>query len=361
MTARRATRDTREDRRLTRRGPSALNHGSQFVTRTMDSMYPPIEPYDTGMLDVGAGHQVFWEVSGNPHGRPALYLHGGPGGGSLSTPRRFFDPEAYQIVLFDQRGCGRSRPLASEPDADLSTNTTFHLVADIEMLRHHLGVETWTLLGISWGTTLGLAYAQSHPDRVAGMVLGLVTATTKREVEWMTRDLRRLHPQEWERFAAAVPPALRHLPLVDAYAEMLFDPDPAVRDRAAHEWISWDHTQMGNPPAKRYDDPAVRLASARLITHYWRHHAFLADEQLLRDADRLDGIPGVLIQGAHDVSCPLDTGWDLSKAWSTAELVVIDAGHGRGRTTPAAFSTAVTAALDRLAPDNDPSRSGIDQ
>ncbi|MGH3660074.1 MAG: alpha/beta fold hydrolase, partial [Micromonosporaceae bacterium] len=129
----------------------------------MDSMYPPIEPYDTGMLDVGAGHQVFWEVSGNPHGRPALYLHGGPGGGSLSTPRRFFDPEAYQIVLFDQRGCGRSRPLASEPDADLSTNTTFRLIADIETLRRHLGVETWTLLGISWGTTLGLAYAQTHP------------------------------------------------------------------------------------------------------------------------------------------------------------------------------------------------------
>jgi proline iminopeptidase len=202
---------------------------------------------------------------------------------------------------------------------------------------------------VSWGTTLGLAYAESHPASVTGLVLGLVTTTTRREVEWMTGDMRRLYPREWERFAAAVPESLRHLPLVDAYATLLADPDPCVHRRAADEWNVWDHTQSGTKPGKKYDDPAVRLQVARLVTHYWRNAAFLDDGQLVRDADLLDGIPGTLIAGAHDVSCPPDIPWALSRRWTTAELAIIGAGHGDSRTDPHAFPTAVVAALNRLA------------
>ncbi|HEX4703501.1 MAG TPA: alpha/beta fold hydrolase, partial [Pseudonocardiaceae bacterium] len=170
----------------------------------MTTRYPPIEPFDSGMLDVGDGHQVYWEACGNPAGRPAVFLHGGPGSGCRPGPRRYFNPDAYRAFLFDQRGCGRSRPLASDPNADLSTNTTAHLIADIEALRQHHGVDRWTVLGISWGTTLGLAYAEAHPERISGLVLALVTATTRREVQWMTKDLQRVFPAEWNRFVTAL-------------------------------------------------------------------------------------------------------------------------------------------------------------
>src|SRR6195256_4481015 len=174
-----------------------------------DDRFPAIEPYDSGMLDVGDGHQVYWECCGNPAGKPALYLHGGPGSGFSPGQRRFFDPDAYRVVLFDQRGSGRSRPLASAPDADLSANTTAHLIADIEALRQLHGVDRWTILGLSWGTTLGLAYAQAYPARVGALVL--VTTTSRREVDWIPRGIGCIFPQDWDRFAAAVPPALRHL------------------------------------------------------------------------------------------------------------------------------------------------------
>jgi proline iminopeptidase len=299
------------------------------------------------MLDVGDGHQVYWECCGNPAGKPALYLHGGPGSGCTPGGRRFFDPDAYRIVLFDQRGCGRSRPLASEPDADLSVNTTAHLIADIEALREHLGVERWIVLGLSWGATLGQAYAQAHLRRVEALVLGAVTTTSRREVEWITRDVGRLFPREWDRFAAAVPEGLRHLPLVDAYAALLFDPDPAVREHAAREWCAWEDAHVslapGYQPNPRYDDPEFRLRFARLVTHYWRHAAFLEDDQLLRDAPRLDGIPGALIHGRYDVSGPLETAWRLSQRWSTSQLHVIDdAGHGDSDTFLAAIVDALT-------------------
>ena len=179
----------------------------------LDDRFPTIEPYDSGMLDVGDGHQVYWECCGNPTGKPALYLHGGPGSGFSPGQRRFFDPDAYRVVLFDQRGSGRSRPLASIPDADLSANTTAHLIAGIEALRQLHGVERWTVLGMSWGTALGLAYAQAHSRRVDALVLALVTTTSRREVEWITRDVGRIFPREWNRFATAVPDTLRHLPL----------------------------------------------------------------------------------------------------------------------------------------------------
>ncbi len=313
----------------------------------MQAAFPAIDPYDSGMLDVGHGHRVYWECCGNPDGKPALYLHGGPGSGCSPGQRRFFDPDAYRVVLFDQRGSGRSRPLASEPDANLSTNTTAHLIADIEALRELHGIESWTILGLSWGSTLGLAYAQAHRRRVDALVLGLVVTTSRREVEWVTRDVGRIFPQEWDRFAAAVPDALRHLPLVDAYATLLFDADAAVREHAAREWCAWEDTHVsltpGHRPNPRYEDPEFRLRFARLVTHYWRNAAFLEENQLLRDAATLNGIPGVLIHGRYDVSSPLETPWRLSQSWATSELHVIDdAGHGGGDTLTAAIAGAVT-------------------
>lgn len=316
----------------------------------MQGVFPAIDPYDSGMLDVGDGHRVYWECCGNPNGKPGLYLHGGPGSGYTAGARRFFDPDVYRVVLFDQRGSGRSQPLASEPDADLSTNTTTHLIADIEALRQHHGVESWTVLGMSWGTTLGLAYAQTHPQRVNGLVLALVTTTSRREVEWLTRDVGRIFPQEWDLFAAAVPDALRHLPLVDAYATLLFDNEPAVREHAAREWCAWEDAHVsltpGHRPNPRFEDPEFRMRFARLVTHYWRNAAFLEDNQLVRDAPTLDGIPGVLIHGRYDVSGPLETAWRLSKKWSTSRLHVLDdAGHGGGDS----FSATVVDALTQFA------------
>jgi proline iminopeptidase len=316
----------------------------------MSGQFPPVEPYDSGMLDTGDGHQVYWECCGNPTGKPALYLHGGPGSGCSVGQRRFFDPKLYRVVLFDQRGCGRSRPLASEPDADLSTNTTTHLIADIEALREMHDVDLWTILGLSWGTTLALAYAQAHPQRVTALVLGFVAITSRREVRWITEDVGRIFPQEWERFANAVPDHLRHLRLVDAYATMLADPDPTVRDNAAREWCTWEETHVsltpGHAPNPRYQDPAFRLRFARLVTHYWRHAAFLEENQLIRDAARLNGIPGVLINGRYDVSGPLVTAWQLSQRWTTSRLHVLDdAGHGGGRD----FMPLVLGALNDFA------------
>ena len=315
----------------------------------MRTRFPATDPYDGGMLDVGDGHRVYWECCGNPDGRPAIYLHGGPGSGCTPGQRRFFDEDAYRVVLFDQRGSGRSRPLASDPDADLSTNTTAHLIADIEALRELHGVESWTVVGMSWGTTLGLAYAQAHPQRVNGMVLALVTTTSHREVEWITRDVGRIFPQEWDRFSAAVPDTLRHLPLVDAYGTLLLDADPAVSERAAREWCAWEDVHVslaiGHRPDPRYEDPEFRLRFARLVTHYWRNAAFLDEEQLLRDASTLDGIPGILIHGRYDVSSPLETAWRLSQNWTTSRLHVLDdSGHGGD-----AFTAVIIDALAQFA------------
>lgn len=298
------------------------------------------------MLDVGDGHHVYWECCGNPKGRPALYLHGGPGSGCTPGSRRYFDPQVYRIVLFDQRGCGRSTPIASDPDADLRANTTSHLIGDIEQLREFLHIENWTVLGISWGTTLALAYAQVYPGRVAALVLALVTTTSRREVEWLTEGVGRIFPREWERFADAVAPALRDRPLVDAYAEMLFDHDPAVRDRAARAWCAWEDAHVSlapnHTPNPRFEDAEFRLCFARLVTHYWKNAAFFGDQQLLENASILNGIPGELIHGGYDVSSPLDIPWRLSRIWTTSKLSVLDdVGHGGGES----FVSAIIDAL----------------
>lgn len=326
----------------------------------MDPRFPAIEPYDSGVLAVGDGHQVYWERCGNPAGKPALYLHGGPGSGCSPGQRRFFDPHAYNVVLFDQRGCGRSRPLAHEPDTDLSVNTTQHLIADIETLRQHHQIERWGVaLGLSWGTTLALAYAQTYPHRVDALVLGLVTTTSRREVEWITEGVGRIFPREWARFAAAAPAHLRTRPLVDAYATLLLDPDPTVRERAAHAWCDWEDAHVsltpGHQPNPRYHDPEFRLRFARLVTHYWRHAAFLDDEQLIRDAPTLNGIPGRLIHGRYDVSGPLETAWRLNQRWRTSQLTVLDdAGHGGGDSLLA----AIVGALNEFASSSSMRLSG---
>jgi proline iminopeptidase len=312
----------------------------------MPEGYPPVEPYDTGRLDVGDGHVLYFESVGTPAGTPAVYLHGGPGGGARPGARRYFDPTAYRAVLFDQRGCGRSRPLATEPGAELSTNTTDHLVADIERLRAHLGVDRWVVVGVSWGVTLALVYAQRHRAHVAGLVLAAVTAGTRRETTWITRDMGRVFPEQWERFAQLVPPAERGGDLAAAYARLLAASDAELRAEAARRWCDWEDTHVSLMPGwahdERYDDPAFRLQFATLVTHYWAHGCFLADGEVLAGMDRLDGVPGVLIHGLHDVSGPLDTAWALHRAWPSSRLVVLeDAGHGGG-----SFASEMVRALD---------------
>ena len=310
-----------------------------------DALYPPIEPYDQGMLDVGEGHQVYWEVCGQPAGKPAVVLHGGPGSGCAPWWRRLFDPEAYRIVLFDQRGCGRSHPHASTSGVELTSNTTHHLVEDIERLRHHLSIGRWLVLGGSWGSTLALAYAEAHPDPVSEMILFSVVTTSRREVEWVTREARRFFPAEWQQFRDAVPASEREGDLAAAYNRLLLDPDPDVHQPAAREWCRWEdrhvRTGPGDRPDPRYDDPAFRLCFARLVTHYWSHAAWLGEGSLVDGAGRLTGIPGILIHGRMDVSSPLDVPWELSGAWDGSQLVVIDdEGHRGGEAMRRAIVSA---------------------
>jgi proline iminopeptidase len=303
------------------------------------------------MLDVGAGQHVYWAESGNPDGKPAVVLHGGPGSGSAPWMDLMFDPDAYRIVRFDQRGCGRSTPNAADAGVDLSNNTTAHLIADCEQLREHLNIDRWLVWGGSWGSTLALAYAQAHPERVTEMVLISVGTTSRREVDWVTRQMGRIFPAEWARFRDAVPPADRDGDLSAAYTRLLASPDAATREHAAEAWCRWEDTHVAMVPGyqhdTRYDDPAFRMCFARLVTHYWSNAAFLEDGQLLRNASLLAGIPGVLINGRLDISGPPDIAFELTHAWPDAELVLIDeAGHGAG------FSStwdAVVAATARFA------------
>jgi proline iminopeptidase len=297
-----------------------------------DSMFPNIESFESGMLDVGDSQEIYWECSGNPSGRPVVYLHGGPGSGCTARNRCFFDPSIYRIILTDQRGCGRSRPHV-EKVADLEVNTTPHLIGDLERLREHLGVDRWVVVAGSWGTTLGLAYAQANPHRVGGMVLACVTTTSRREVAWITGDIGRVFPEQWERFASVKShDETDHPSLPDIYAALVFNADAEVRDLAAREWCAWENTHVslapGYVPSNRFEDPAYRLLFTRLVTHYWRHAAFLSEDQLIRNASRLNGIPGILLHGRYDISSPLETAWRLHQAWRGSVLRVIGAGHG---------------------------------
>jgi proline iminopeptidase len=287
------------------------------------------------MLDVGQGQQLYWEVSGNPNGKPAVTLHGGPGSGSYPGQRRWFDPSAYRIVQFDQRGCGRSTPSVGDPATDLSSNTTEHLIADVERLREHLGIERWLVAGASWGVTLGLAYAERHPERVSELIFVSVTMTRPSDVHWLYHEVGRFFPQEWALFQAGVPEDERDGDLVAAYNRLLNkQPDFALRARAAQNWCDWEDAvvslEEGWTPNPRYENANFRMTFARLCAHYFSHAAWLGSGQLLGNADRLAGIPGVLVHGHFDIGSPPDVPWLLAQAWPDAELHLVRTGHVGG-------------------------------
>lgn len=309
--------------------------------------YPPIEPYDQGMLEVGDGHRIYWEVSGSSSGKPAVALHGGPGGGSSPGRRRAFDPASYRLVQFDQRGCGRSTPSAADVRTDLATNTTAHLISDIERLREHLRIDRWLVWGGSWGVTLGLAYAQRHPERVTEMVLVSVTMTRPSDVHWLYHEAGRFFPEQWARFREGGGYAED---LVEAYDRLLnAHPDSAVRLKAAQDWCDWEDAVVsledGWKPNPRYADPDFRVTFARLCAHYFSHAAWLEDGELLENAGRLSGIPGVLIHGRLDLGGPPDVPWLLAQAWPGAELHLVDTGHTGGEE----MTEQMMAALERFA------------
>jgi proline iminopeptidase len=308
--------------------------------------YPPIEPFDTGYLAVGDGHEVYYEQSGHPAGKPALFVHGGPGGGGDVNARRFFDPSAYRVVVFDQRGSGRSRPHAS-----LEANTTWHLVADMERLRRHLDVDRWLVFGGSWGSTLALAYAQLHPEAVSALVLRGVFLLRRVELDWFYQfGASMVFPELWEKYLAPIPPAERH-DLLRAYHRRLLDDDPAVRLEAARAWSIWEGaTSSLWPNLKREDQfgaPEFALALARIEAHYFVNRGFFAYEnQLLDGVDKIRSIPAVIVQGRYDVVCPIASAWELHRRWPEADFrVVVDAGHS-------AYEPGITAELvaatDRL-------------
>ncbi|MDL2407308.1 prolyl aminopeptidase [Rhizobium calliandrae] len=293
----------------------------------MQTLFPEIEPYDHGMLDVGDAQNIRWMQSGNPNGVPVVILHGGPGSGSSAGTRRFFNPQHYRIIQFDQRGCGGSLPHASEPEADLCANTTWHLVDDIEQLRIFLGIECWLVYGNSWGCTLALVYAEAHPERVAALIVVGVTMTRQSEIDWLYEGLARFFPEEWQRFRAAVPESGRSVDLIAAYRHLLRNPDPAIHLKAAKDWHDWESASILVDPraalSSRWSDPRYLIARARIITHYFHHRGWLEDLQILRDIHRLAGIACTMIQGRLDLEAPVVTAWELSRAWPAARLVIV--------------------------------------
>ena len=305
-------------------------------------MYPEIEPYASGLLDAGVGNHVYWEACGNPAGKPALMVHGGPGSGCSPAFRRFFDPARYRAVLFDQRNCGRSQPHASDPRTDLTANNTQALIQDMERLREHLGVDRWLVLGGSWGSTLSLAYAERHPDRVSEMVLFGVTTGRHSEVEWAFRGgLSRFFPEQWSRLATFAGEA----DVVGAIARMLSDPDERVRRNAAEAWCLWESAPAAEL-APRFRNPDYAMAFARIVTHYMSHNLFLADGVLLREAGALSNIDGVLINAREDRQAPLDNALALARVWPRARLAIVDeAGHGTGPKV----SSEIVQAMDGFA------------
>ncbi|WP_328503585.1 prolyl aminopeptidase [Streptomyces sp. NBC_00457] len=317
------------------------------------ALYPEIEPYDHGMLDVGDGNRVYWETCGNPHGKPALVLHGGPGSGCSPYPRRLFDPAAYRIVLLDQRGCGRSTPPTSAYETDMSVNTTDRLIADLELLRRELGIGRWLVWGVSWGSVLGLRYAQTHPEVVSELVLTGVATGANPEVALLTRGLGKIFPAAFERFVGELPVDERDGNLAAAYNRLLESPDAEVRARAARAWTDWETSTIPAPPRSvpRFEDPVFRLGFARTVTHYWGNDHFLGDGNdqgvVLRDAHLLKGIPGTLVQGSLDFGNLLGIVWRLHHAWQGSELVMIDeVGHDAGAP---GVAEALVAATDKYA------------
>jgi proline iminopeptidase len=295
-------------------------------------LYPPIDPHETGTLDVGDGHTIYWEISGNPNGKPAVFLHGGPGSGTHPLQRRMFDPRAYRIVLFDQRGCGRSTPHVADGDAGLANNTTWHLVADMERLREHLGIERWQLFGGSWGATLAVAYAETHPERVTEIVLRGVFLLRQVELDWMyAGGAGMVFPEAWRAFVDAVAEEDRG-DLLRAYHWMINSPEPDVRGSAALAWSNWEGAAVSLVPdaqmMAQYAKPSFAVPFARIALHYFVNRGWLDPDQLLRDAGKLAGIPGKIIQGRYDAVTPPGTAWALHQAWPDSELLMLPrAGH----------------------------------
>ena len=310
-------------------------------------LYPPIEPYATGRLKVSGVHDLYYEESGNPKGKPVVFLHGGPGGGSDPKQRRFFHPEKYRIILFDQRGCGKSTPYAS-----LEDNTTWDLVADTEKLRAHLGIAKWQVFGGSWGSTLALAYAEKHPEACSELVLRGIFLLRKQEIDWFyQRGASILYPDAWEPYLAHIPEAERG-DLLTAYHKRLTSSDPAVRLAAAKTWSGWEGGTSKLIPdtdfTGHYEEDEFALAFARIECHYFVNKGwFDPEDQLLRDASKIRHIPGVIVQGRYDVVCPMESAWALHRAWPEADLVITpDCGHSA---FDAPNCRALVAATDRFA------------
>jgi len=309
-------------------------------------LYPRLEPYDEGRLRVDEIHELHYEQCGNPHGKPTVFVHGGPGGGTDPNYRRFWDPDAYRIVLFDQRGCGKSTP-----HAELRNNTTWDLVADMEKLREHLGIDEWQVFGGSWGSTLGLTYAETRPERVTELVLRGIFLLRKQEIDWYYQEgASRIYPDAWEGFLAPIPEAERGN-LVRAYYERLTSEDADVRIEAARAWSVWEgstSTLAGDPKLVQKTS-AARFAEAfaRIECHYFINGGFFdADDQLLANVDAIREIPGVIVQGRYDVVCPAASAWELSKVWPEAELEIIqNAGHSA---MEPGIARALVAATDRF-------------
>lgn len=295
---------------------------------TLRSYYPEITPYETGFLDTGDGHRVYWERVGTKGAKPAVFLHGGPGGGCSPSHRRFFDPALYDVLLFDQRGCGRSTPHAS-----LDNNTTWHLVADIERLRSEImGVDRWLVFGGSWGSTLALAYSETHPEHVSELVVRGVYTVTKAELDWYYQfGVSEMFPDKWEGFIAPIPEAERG-DLVAAYRKRLTGHDEAEKLACARAWSTWEGQTITLLPDRElvagFDDGHFALAFARIENHFFTHHCWLDEGQLQRDAGRLADIPGAIVHGRYDMPCPLKYAWKLHKAWPRADFHIVDgAGH----------------------------------
>ncbi len=302
------------------------------------TFYPPIEPYKTGMLDVGDGHVLYYERSGTPGAKPAVFLHGGPGGGISARHRQLFDPARYDVLLFDQRGCGRSTP-----HAGLDANTTWHLVADIERLREMAGVEQWLVFGGSWGSALALAYAETHPERTSELVLRGIFTVREAELHWYYQfGASEVHPEKWDAFVEPIPIEERG-DLRSAYRRRLVGEDEAARLEAAQAWALWEGrtlTLLPDPDMTAgFGDPHFALAFARIENHYFVHYGWLEDKQLIRDAGKLRGIPGTIVQGCYDMACPVRTAWELHNAWPEADFHLIEG---------AAHAFSEPGILDRL-------------